>query len=468
MKSRCMQCVNAYARPLLESQDFAPGTAPPKSPRRFYFDATLFRYRYVEPIRRRAEIAACGLCDAREREHRRTEQSANAKVAVAFCIMSRRSAHELRQVVRETWGKGLAGKAPSVVQRFFVGKAANTSHVLHDLDMGDVVELPVVESYRTLNIKALSMLSWAHKTYPNLQWLVRHDDDVYLRAPALLAQLSSRPPIRYFWGMFDHGSSPVRDPSHQHYNSYEQFPQQKHPAWGDIFPPYVARPRYLLTILQMYKVIDASSRKFPDLCQCSTEVEEEEDGEEESFLTYELSTYLRFLGLGDFTQGAFLVRPIAFQQRTGGSFWEEVQRRRREERERRQTTSEVQQLLQEVRKERSANPESVQSPTSGSEATRPGSEHRACSLSPPRQPSEVQKILAEIRQERCKASPASAGTQRTRPKAAPSAPAPKNKSVNPVQRKARRQRKSFSDETPQNPTHLYHPSPSFTILLPEV
>ena len=113
------------------------------------------------------------------------------------------------------------------------------SHALHDLDAGDVVELPVVESYRTLNLKALSMLSWAHKTYPNLQWLVRHDDDVYLRAPALLAQLSSRPPIRYFWGMFDHGSSPVRDPLHQHYNSYEQFPKQEHPAWGDIFPPYV-------------------------------------------------------------------------------------------------------------------------------------------------------------------------------------------------------------------------------------
>jgi hypothetical protein len=32
----------------------------------------------------------------------------------------------------------------------------------------------------------------------------------------------------------------VRDPSHQHYNSYEQFPKQEHPAWGDIFPPYVA------------------------------------------------------------------------------------------------------------------------------------------------------------------------------------------------------------------------------------
>eukprot|EP00930_Biecheleria_cincta_P014533 TRINITY_DN12466_c0_g1_i1.p1 TRINITY_DN12466_c0_g1~~TRINITY_DN12466_c0_g1_i1.p1 ORF type:complete len:778 (-),score=68.96 TRINITY_DN12466_c0_g1_i1:204-2537(-) len=211
---------------------------------------TLFRYRYQETAARRAETAACALCDSIAREERRksvahqpnisvTRNGANDDaVAVVFCVMSRRGAHELRQVVRETWGRGLAGKAPAVVQRFFVGSAANDTHILHDVDKGDVVELAVVESYRTLNLKAFSMMTWAHRKYPNLQWLVRHDDDVYLRATALLAQLSNRPPVRYMWGMFDHGSSPVRDPSHQHYNSYAQFPKQAHPAWGDIFPPY--------------------------------------------------------------------------------------------------------------------------------------------------------------------------------------------------------------------------------------
>ena len=44
-------------------------------------DQVLFRYRYVEPIRHRADVAACGLCDARDRERRRAEQQqANAKV----------------------------------------------------------------------------------------------------------------------------------------------------------------------------------------------------------------------------------------------------------------------------------------------------------------------------------------------------------------------------------------------------
>lgn len=100
------------------------------------------------------------------------------------------------------------------------------------------MELPVPEAYRTLNIKAFAMLSWARSNFPHLQWIVRHDDDVYLRPQPLLAQLAARPPMRYIWGNFDHGSSPMRDPAHQHYNSYEQFPEQRHPYWGDIFPPY--------------------------------------------------------------------------------------------------------------------------------------------------------------------------------------------------------------------------------------
>ncbi|CAJ1382420.1 unnamed protein product [Effrenium voratum] len=467
----------------------------------------LFRYRYAEPAPRRAQVAACGLCDAKAREERRAIARGDEAVAVVFCVMSRRSAHELRQVVRETWGKGLAGKAPAVVQRFFVGQAANESHVLQDRDQGDVVELPVKESYRTLNLKALAMLSWAHERFPNLQWLVRHDDDVYLRAPALLAQLASRPPVRYLWGMgrcperFDHGSSPVRDPAHQHYNSFEQFPKQDHPAWGDIFPPYArgllwamsadlvaatvrefredlqeqpdipldeeaanrlphpddpavgvliaglvrqgmsinlddrdfnsfslnpscnstfsnihnrtwvvhhVKPETMrcmwdldtaesaVGISDQNSVIDASSRIFPDLCRCSTEVVEEEDGEEEPFW-YDKSRFNN-------------ARPKTADGKV--SFWEEVQRRRREERRRRKP-SEVQQLLQDLRKERAQDP--VQSPT-GSEATAPGSgSERVVSVSP--RGSEVQQILAEVRQERLTRT--FPGVSRRQPKAQP-------------------------------------------------
>ena len=82
------------------------------------------------------------------------------------------------------------------------------------------------------------MLEWAFDMFPNFEWLIRHDDDVYLRPQVLLTQLARRPPVRYLWGNIDHGSAPVRDPDHQHYNTYRQCPERKHPVWGDVFPPY--------------------------------------------------------------------------------------------------------------------------------------------------------------------------------------------------------------------------------------
>ncbi|CAE7467940.1 GALT3, partial [Symbiodinium sp. CCMP2456] len=100
--------------------------------------------------------------------------------------------------------------------------------------------------------------------YPNLQWLVRHDDDVYLRAPALLAQLASRPPVRYLWGMIDHGSSPVRDPEHQHYNSYDQFPKQDHPSWGDIFPPYARGLLWAMSADLVAAIVEAFNADVED------------------------------------------------------------------------------------------------------------------------------------------------------------------------------------------------------------
>eukprot|EP00933_Yihiella_yeosuensis_P046906 TRINITY_DN4252_c0_g1_i1.p2 TRINITY_DN4252_c0_g1~~TRINITY_DN4252_c0_g1_i1.p2 ORF type:complete len:114 (-),score=12.43 TRINITY_DN4252_c0_g1_i1:37-378(-) len=82
------------------------------------------------------------------------------------------------------------------------------------------------------------MLYWARNNFPNVRFLIRADDDVYLRPGPLFAQLRKRPPIAYLWGNFDHGSNVVRDPEHPHYNSYKQIPERRHPLFGDIFPPY--------------------------------------------------------------------------------------------------------------------------------------------------------------------------------------------------------------------------------------
>eukprot|EP00931_Biecheleriopsis_adriatica_P094982 TRINITY_DN68603_c0_g1_i1.p1 TRINITY_DN68603_c0_g1~~TRINITY_DN68603_c0_g1_i1.p1 ORF type:complete len:153 (+),score=35.42 TRINITY_DN68603_c0_g1_i1:59-460(+) len=98
----------------------------------------LFWYRYRESPQQREETAACALCEGLERERRRASEAkvamaesargaasqhssraSRGAVAVVFCAMSRREAHELRRAARETWAQLLQGAA---ALRFFVGR----------------------------------------------------------------------------------------------------------------------------------------------------------------------------------------------------------------------------------------------------------------------------------------------------------------------------------------------------------
>ena len=56
----------------------------------------------------------------------------------------------------------------------------------------------MAESYRTINVKALSMVARALELWPALTFLLRCDDDIYLRVFPLLYHLERRAPVMYF------------------------------------------------------------------------------------------------------------------------------------------------------------------------------------------------------------------------------------------------------------------------------
>ncbi|CAK9020416.1 unnamed protein product [Durusdinium trenchii] len=208
----------------------------------------LFRYRYRQDRSLRLKSFACALCHQRAGADARDEAVSvdtdealsAAHIITAFCLMSRRSGHALREAIRKTWAQRLG---PGSTLRFFVGRQAEGGAVagagLVDWDAEDLVTLDAPESYEAVTLKAMSMLHWAREHFPRLRYLIRADDDVYLRPAPLLRQLHRRPPVGYLWGNFDSGSTVVRDETHPHYNSEEQLPIRDHPMFGDIFPPYV-------------------------------------------------------------------------------------------------------------------------------------------------------------------------------------------------------------------------------------
>eukprot|EP00397_Hematodinium_sp_SG-2012_P032926 GEMP01035110.1.p1 GENE.GEMP01035110.1~~GEMP01035110.1.p1 ORF type:complete len:654 (+),score=98.06 GEMP01035110.1:33-1994(+) len=198
---------------------------------------SLLFYSYRAPVATRIRDAACEAC--------RVENIiVTDKVRVVFAIVSARMQVERREVIRRTWGNftsypKYASWNFDIVKHarlyFYVGQ---TNQDPKDLYEPDMVELKVVESYRRMNIKVLQMMNHVSSTYPDIIFLVRADDDIYLRIEPFLWMLSHRAPFFYWWGNFDHGSSPVRDETHPHYNSYEQYALQSNPMYGDLFPIY--------------------------------------------------------------------------------------------------------------------------------------------------------------------------------------------------------------------------------------
>ena len=96
----------------------------------------------------------------------------------------------------------LATGRPSQV-KFFLGRGDDFEP--------DVVRLDVPEGYRWNALKGLRFLEWC-ASHAHADFVVKVDDDVYLRPLPLIYLLHMRPPFGYVWGYFDHFSPVPRDP----------------------------------------------------------------------------------------------------------------------------------------------------------------------------------------------------------------------------------------------------------------
>jgi hypothetical protein len=112
-------------------------------------------------------------------------------------IMSTRDQIELRQVIRETWGRGHViyfvvgghdGEAPLEAELHAEAKAN-----------GDILDTIHPESYRSLPYKLRYAYQWVTREIPEAEWILKVDDDMVARIDTLetviLNKLNSRKPV---------------------------------------------------------------------------------------------------------------------------------------------------------------------------------------------------------------------------------------------------------------------------------
>lgn len=131
----------------------------------------------------------------------RLPETSDSVVDVVILVLSAHQNFEQRQAIRETWADGII--------YFVVGHSncTTTTECLQEdhnlllkeqLLYQDLVEIPIIESYRRLPEKVIQAYHWTLQHIPSVQWLVKADDDTFLRPLSLqryLRKYNSNIPI---------------------------------------------------------------------------------------------------------------------------------------------------------------------------------------------------------------------------------------------------------------------------------
>ncbi|KAM8969585.1 beta-1,3-galactosyltransferase 4 isoform X1 [Sarcophilus harrisii] len=106
---------------------------------------------------------------------------------------------EQRDAIRASWGALREIHGHLVRTLFILGEPddsrwENIKEVLRwEAQVeGDIVQAAFTDSYRNLTLKTLSGLAWAARYCPNVHYVLKTDDDVYINVPGLVAELDKR------------------------------------------------------------------------------------------------------------------------------------------------------------------------------------------------------------------------------------------------------------------------------------
>ena len=102
---------------------------------------------------------------------------------------------------------------------------------------GDIVAMPHLDSYDSIGFKTLGMCQYASKI--NVKYLMKCDDDTFVRIPELEKRLSGFDGKLFYMGSISYNSEPHRNTNSKWYISYEQYS-------NSVYPPFAHGPGYVL------------------------------------------------------------------------------------------------------------------------------------------------------------------------------------------------------------------------------
>eukprot|EP00898_Chlorokybus_atmophyticus_P007121 jgi/Chlat1/740/Chrsp104S01220 len=136
----------------------------------------------------------------------------------------------LRRAIRKSWlqwpgdweGKFFIGHTSDTDLNFKIRREA--------VKYGDIVLIDVPEHYRNIPAKALKLFEYATVAYRHYDFILKADDDTFVRLDRLLEELPNKPKEALYWGYSIGKFRPIRDTKNKWYVSPEEFPDAMVPG----------------------------------------------------------------------------------------------------------------------------------------------------------------------------------------------------------------------------------------------
>ncbi|XP_075715109.1 beta-1,3-galactosyltransferase 2-like [Rhinoderma darwinii] len=177
------------------------------------------------------------------------EKCQNRNPFLVLLVMGESQGVKSRDTIRTTWGNLSNYEDVDIIRIFLVGISPNmTFTIQRSLEeessiYGDIVQQDFLDTYSNLTLKILMGMEWVTKFCPNVSYVMKVDNDVFLNVNYLVHQLlhPQLPPLSNFLtGFIVCYTGPIRNNNSKWYIPEEVYP-------GDTYPPYPSGPAYVFS-----------------------------------------------------------------------------------------------------------------------------------------------------------------------------------------------------------------------------
>lgn len=203
-------------------------------------------------------------------------------IYLLMVIKSVATQHDRRDAIRKTWGKEQVIDGKRIKTLFLLGKSSNEAERQHhqklvefeDQIYGDILQWDFLDSFFNLTLKETHFLKWFHTYCPNVQYIFKGDDDVFVSINNILEFLElSNHGKDLFVGDVIFKAKPIRRKDNKYYIPDTLYNKTHYPPYagggGFIMNAALARRlHWVADTLELYPIDDV----FLGMCLEALEV----------------------------------------------------------------------------------------------------------------------------------------------------------------------------------------------------